>query len=263
MNNAKLNSLEVPAVVDAGQVFEASFTMQNTGSTVWTSPRFGLGSNNPFDNANWGTGRILLPATITVKPGEQFTFRRLLSAPPVPTPFEWQMLEELNSRFGDTIPVQIVVKEGKLKLPEPRGPNDTIGGIVIISYEYRTPNTPFPKRWKNESDKAFAIEKTYLWSGAGKASPYKPGLMADIHCELRREDGTLLNMLQWDRYADIAEPTNCHWETFANPMLLLPGEKIEMLYFFNPLDYGENPDKSNWVCNHQAGIWGRYVDPPK
>src|SRR5439155_477010 len=62
---------------------------------------FDLGSQNPLDNYTWGINRIYL--TGSVAPGSTYTFTQNVTAPTVTGTynFQWQMLQENVSWFGD------------------------------------------------------------------------------------------------------------------------------------------------------------------
>jgi hypothetical protein len=65
----------VPASVTAGQAFTASVTFQNTGACTWTAANgYRLGSQNPENNATWGSSRAYLNAGEAISPGQSKTF---------------------------------------------------------------------------------------------------------------------------------------------------------------------------------------------
>ena len=92
--------------------------MQNLGGTTWkatgTNP-FRLGSQNPQDNATWGLQRVDVPNDVA--PGDEVTFTFQATAPTVAGSynFQWRMVDELVTWFGDFTPnipvvVQVPVK---------------------------------------------------------------------------------------------------------------------------------------------------------
>jgi hypothetical protein len=102
--NASFVSQSVPTSMIAGQSYGVSVTMQNTGTTTWTAAdNYRLGSSNPRGNPTWGMNRVYLDAADTVAPGEQKTFSWAVTAPATPGPynFQWQMLQEQVTWFGD------------------------------------------------------------------------------------------------------------------------------------------------------------------
>ena len=110
-NNAEFVTQLVPATMYAGESYNASVTMRNTGNTTWgAGSAFKLGSQNPQDNMNWGLNRVLL--TQAVPPGGQVTFNFTVSAPgPGKWNFRWRMVQEGVEWFGAfTTNVQVTVK---------------------------------------------------------------------------------------------------------------------------------------------------------
>jgi len=100
-------SQSVPTSMTAGQTYPVSVTMQNTGSTTWTSGQlFSLGSQNPQDGTWWGFGRVYLPSNASVATGETFTFKFNVTAPSTPGTynFQWEMVQDGVAWFGDKSP---------------------------------------------------------------------------------------------------------------------------------------------------------------
>jgi hypothetical protein len=87
----------------AGQVYPASVSMTNTGTSTWTAAAgYRLGSQNPQDNATWGTNRVLLAAGDSIAPGQTKTFTFNVTAPAVAKAynFQWRMVREGAAWFG-------------------------------------------------------------------------------------------------------------------------------------------------------------------
>ena len=102
---AQLISQSVPALMQAGQPYNVSVTLRNTGVTTWLhGGTFKLGSQNPQDNLVWGISRVDLP--IRTAPGEQVTFNFSVTAPFIPGTydFQWRMIQESVEWFGDYTP---------------------------------------------------------------------------------------------------------------------------------------------------------------
>jgi DNA-binding beta-propeller fold protein YncE len=81
--------------------------MRNTGGAIWNaSQNYKLGSQNPQDNGIWGLGRVHLSPTERILPGETKTFTFEVTAPNVPGmySFQWQMLQEMVTWFGEKSP---------------------------------------------------------------------------------------------------------------------------------------------------------------
>ncbi|MBZ5505569.1 MAG: hypothetical protein LAO78_08785 [Acidobacteriia bacterium] len=91
----------------AGHSYPVSITMKNTGITTWTSAGSNpqrLGSQNPQDNTVWGRNRVDVPQL--VPPGSSAVFNFTVTAPLTPgtRPFQWRMVQELITWFGDFTP---------------------------------------------------------------------------------------------------------------------------------------------------------------
>ena len=101
-NNAHFVSQTVPSSVNAGESFDVSIVMENTGTTTWSSDDlYRLGSQAPGDNFNWGTNRIEIPNDVA--PNEQVTITATLTAPTNhnPVDFQWKMVQDGAEWFGD------------------------------------------------------------------------------------------------------------------------------------------------------------------
>jgi hypothetical protein len=112
-NNTKFVSQSVPNTMEAGNIYEVSVTMENTGINTWTEiDNYRLGSQNPQDNFNWGTNRIYLSPEDSIVPGntKTFTFDAVAPSEPGIYNFQWQMVEEGKEWFGeltDNIPISV------------------------------------------------------------------------------------------------------------------------------------------------------------
>lgn len=110
-DNATFISQSVPTSMTPGQSANVSVTMQNSGTTTWTSSgAYKLGSQNPQNNVTWGGSRVLLPAGTTVAPGSNYTFNFTIVAPSTAGNynFQWQMLREGVAWFGALTPNVVV-----------------------------------------------------------------------------------------------------------------------------------------------------------
>jgi RHS repeat-associated protein len=105
VNGASFISQSVPSAMVAGQTYNVSVTMLNSGTTTWTTALlYRLGSENPQNNTTWGTSRIPLPSSIA--PGQQATFSWTVTAPATPGTynFQWQMVEDQVGWIGPLTP---------------------------------------------------------------------------------------------------------------------------------------------------------------
>ena len=101
-NNSAFVSQSVPTAMVPGQTYAVSVTMQNTGTTTWTSATLHkLGTQNPQDNTLWtGSTRRALPASVA--PGASVTFNFNVTAPSTPGTynFQWKMVQDGVEWFG-------------------------------------------------------------------------------------------------------------------------------------------------------------------
>lgn len=112
-NNAEFVSQSVRTTMYAGESYNVSVTMRNTGNTTWPANSvIKLGSQNPQDNMTWGWNRV--PLTQSVPPGGLVTFDFMVSAPgPGKWNFQWRMVQEGVEWFGAFTPNVVVT----VKLP--------------------------------------------------------------------------------------------------------------------------------------------------
>lgn len=111
VNNAQFVSQNVPTQMSPGQRARVSITIKNTGQTTWKEPYwYRLGSQNPQGNKTWGIGRVLLPANVSVAPGQTYTFSFTITAPETPGTynFQWRMLQEQVEWFGEKTPNVVI-----------------------------------------------------------------------------------------------------------------------------------------------------------
>lgn len=93
----------VPSTMTAGQKYNVSVTMKNTGSTTWTEAGgYRLSSYNPSGNTRWGLDRVHMPGAASITPGNNFTFSFSVTAPVTPGTynFQWRMLLNGTGTFG-------------------------------------------------------------------------------------------------------------------------------------------------------------------
>ncbi len=87
----------VPSTMTAGQTYNVSVTMKNTGTSTWTKGAgYQLGSQTPPDNTTWGINRVPVPTGRAVSPGMNITLRFIVVAPAVSGiyGFQWQMMRQ-------------------------------------------------------------------------------------------------------------------------------------------------------------------------
>jgi Ig-like domain-containing protein len=120
----------LPQSLLAGRRYDVAVTMRNTGTTTWRAEGdqpHRLGSQNPRDNTQWGFGRIDVPADVA--PGDEVTFAFSVAAPEAPGlyHFQWRMIQDGVSWFGE--PSQDVVVQV-----------DGLPGESLPPFDYSSPN---------------------------------------------------------------------------------------------------------------------------
>ncbi|HKP75797.1 MAG TPA: ricin-type beta-trefoil lectin domain protein [Longimicrobiaceae bacterium] len=103
--NAGFRDQNVATIMEAGREYTVTVVMENRGMNTW-SPAEGykLGSQNPQDNLTWGTGRAALPGAITRGQTAPITFRVRAPTAPGRYNFQWRMLRENVTWFGEFTP---------------------------------------------------------------------------------------------------------------------------------------------------------------
>jgi hypothetical protein len=128
-NAARFVSQDVPAQVEAGQPFVATFTFKNSGTTAWAPGlAHGLGAQAPQDNQTWGTGRVALGERF--EPGEVVEIVAELVAPMELGSYDmqWQMVHDGVEWFGPTSTLVSVEVVPYVPDPEPGTGTDGDGG---------------------------------------------------------------------------------------------------------------------------------------
>jgi hypothetical protein len=160
VNDASSLSQSVPVEMTAGQSYNVSVTMRNSGTSTWTAGAYSLGSSNPAGNSIWSVNRVALSSS--VGPGSNVTFSFSVTAPAAAGSynFQWRMLQEGVGYFGapsSNIAVNVAA-----------------GGSVPVSIT--TLSFPDATRGRSYSQtlKASGGTPPYRWSVIGGAFP--PGL---------------------------------------------------------------------------------------
>jgi len=99
-DNSSCVSIVAPASVNAGQNFSATVTMLNTGSTVWDTAVYHLGSQDPRDNVTWGLGRVVFNDAVNPGSTVLMTFSATAPSTPGTYSFDWEMVHEWVQWFG-------------------------------------------------------------------------------------------------------------------------------------------------------------------
>jgi len=117
-DQAQFVSQSVATSIYCNNIYNASVTLKNTGSTTWDATNYRLGAMNPLFNNTWGRTHVKLNTGETVAPGATKTFTFTITAPATVGTFNfiWQMRKTSApaASFGDVTPnVAITTKTGE------------------------------------------------------------------------------------------------------------------------------------------------------
>jgi hypothetical protein len=120
-NNARFISQSVPSGMLVGHSYNVSVSMKNTGTSTWTAAgNYRLGSSNPQNNINWGTGRAYLNQSDSIAPGQNKTFVFTVSPGTSGSiNFQWRMLVEGVEWFGEYTPNMNLVYSDGISIQSP------------------------------------------------------------------------------------------------------------------------------------------------
>ncbi len=138
VNGAQFITQSVPATMVAGQSYNVSVTMSNTGTTTWTKgTNYRLGSQNPQDNSTWGSARFYLSDADSIGPGQQKTFTFTVTAPAAAGTYNFQsrMVQEAIAWFGDYSPNVAVTVTAPIVYRDPDNPPNPTNGLDYAYYE--------------------------------------------------------------------------------------------------------------------------------
>lgn len=114
LNAVSASTPVVPNPMIAGQTYEVTVTMRNTGNLPWTiGDGFGLLSENPRANEVWGWRTVPLPGPTPVGENDERSFTFVVVAPTTPGSynFQWRMLAYSGNNawpFGAPTPNVVV-----------------------------------------------------------------------------------------------------------------------------------------------------------
>jgi hypothetical protein len=130
-DGAAVDGSDLPTALAAGEGFDASVTVRNTGTTPWTSDVYKLGAVGDHDALYAGGSRVYLPAGTTVAPGAVYTFRFHLTAASVATyTTSWRMVHEGIQWFGATVTRTVNVTAQAIVVDP-----STLTGKVVFGYQ--------------------------------------------------------------------------------------------------------------------------------
>jgi hypothetical protein len=95
------------AVLNIGQNFEVKIILKNSGSSVWTSGLYKLGSQTPENNLTWLVDGVELNTNDVIQTGQFKTFTFIAVAPSEPGiyDFQWQLYQKGSGWFGALTPL--------------------------------------------------------------------------------------------------------------------------------------------------------------
>ena len=98
---------------NAGASFTQTWTMKNTGTSVWTSGTYGYTFNRVGSTVVLGESTYYVQLGSAVSPGGTATFSMQFTAPTTAGTYteQWRMNSASNSAFGDTPTITIVVPQ--------------------------------------------------------------------------------------------------------------------------------------------------------
>ena len=117
-DQAQFISQSVATSIYCNNIYNASVTLKNTGSTTWDATNYRLGAMNPLFNNTWGRTHVKLNTGETVAPGATKTFNFTITGPATVGTFNfvWQMrkMSTPAASFGDITPnVAITTRTGE------------------------------------------------------------------------------------------------------------------------------------------------------
>jgi hypothetical protein len=135
--NAQFIEQNVPDMMITGKKYQVSITFKNTGGDTWTkSEQIKLGSQYPADNVTWGFNRVELGDAESITTGQSKTFTFTVTAPDDcgVMDFQWRMLKENLSEFGDFSPNVAVLVRKEVKIITPQ-PEDNVSGEIPVTVD--------------------------------------------------------------------------------------------------------------------------------
>jgi len=110
LNDAAFVAQSVPPLMQPGQTYAVSVTMNNSGGKTWSAAtNHRLGTQNPQDNTLWtGFTRRALPSTTASGSNAVFSFNVTAPSTPGTYNFQWKMVQDGVEWFGALSPNQAI-----------------------------------------------------------------------------------------------------------------------------------------------------------
>lgn len=124
----------VPATITAGTSFTANVTFKSTGACTWTAANgYRLGSQNPENNATWGSSRAYLSATDAIAPNQSKTFTINAVAPSTAGMYGWgwRMVREGINWLGTPTNASFTSISVTGSVP-PQGGSSPVGSVADV-----------------------------------------------------------------------------------------------------------------------------------
>ncbi len=126
----------VPSKMAAGGTATVTVTMENTGTTTWTSSAgYELGSQSPDDNDTWGLSRVALPSDVAPNGTAAFTFTITAPETTGDQTFAWRMVRTATWFGAGTGSATITVEDpsfGDGAIPDQAWVQDTAIDTVTL-----------------------------------------------------------------------------------------------------------------------------------
>jgi putative transposon-encoded protein len=160
-NLATFVSQSVPSLMFAGQSYPVSVTMNNGGTTTWTTAaNYKLGSQLPQDNVYFGTNRVAVPSSVSPGANAIFSFTAIAPADTGIYNFQWMMVQDGGAGFfgylSPSIGITVTSKAGL--------------GYLDYNVDTKTDAAvwrPSTKQWLIDTNLNGAVDFTYTFGASG------------------------------------------------------------------------------------------------
>ena len=145
--NATNVSDTIPARMQAGQSYNVSIAMVNTGSLAWSEGN-GIRLGVLGDAALFGPVTVGIPAGTVVEPNDTYTFNFTMTAPNVTGTYfpTYRMVQYGNQWFGDIVNKTVVVNTASI--PVASYVATPVSGFVPLNVQFNDTSTNSPATWQ-------------------------------------------------------------------------------------------------------------------
>jgi len=211
-NDARMISQSVPTSVVAGQTYQVSITMQNTGTLPWSQSNKYLLA--PQDGSYvWGTTRGELPSS-PVLPGATMTIDFPMTAPSTPGTylFQWRMVQEFVEWFGTPTTAVMVTVTAPPSNNNARMISQSVPTSVVAGQTYPvsiTMQNTGTLPWNQSAKYILApMDGSYVWGttrGELPSSPVLPGATTTMNFPLTAPSTPGTYLFQWRMVQEFVE----------------------------------------------------------